>query len=606
MLSCTLGFLASGKVYANNLPPSHIRYTISATLNPADHYVEGEEEILWTNRSGRAVTVLYLHLYLNAFRDNRSVFMKESGGQLREQSAIGAGRIDILSMRTSGGQDLLSGAQNELIEGDFTQMRVPLISPVLPAKTLRLKIRFVSTLPELFARAGYVNDFHMVAQWYPKLAKLEDDGHWTSFPYHGLGEFFSDFADHEVTVRAPSEYVIAGSGDLVSTRREGSMQKMLFRANAVHDIAFAAYPHFKEWVVQDSHPAVRFFAPLGYESAVFEQAKLVTEGLRYFGARYGTYPYSTLTVVIPPRGAEGVAAMEYPTLIVSSGPWVALPGWRALGAPGVVAHELAHQWFYGLIGSNEVRWPVLDEGISEWAALDMLRHIYGSNASGTGWPLVPSDAFHVLYPFLNLTPRSDLAAYRYSEEEYSTAAYVKPAAIFETVRRVWGDEAFLRALGRYARTERFRHPEPEALYAAFDAEYWFGFSKDVLVPMLSSTSPLDYKVTRLAHRPQHHEWLSEIRLERDGVPSSLPVWVNARTHEGDSYRFIWRGDAKNFRISHIGPSKITQVHVDPSRRIVADRNPANNDLPKVSSAQNRYWWPWLMLAAQLCLGLVGL
>jgi hypothetical protein len=537
----------SGAASAQELPTTDIAYDIEATLNPDRHSVEGAEQIHWTNRSQKPVHELVFHLYLNAFRNHNTVFMRESRGSLRDQVATGVGRIDVLSLRTAKGDDLLSRAQHELVPGDRTQMRVPLPRPLARGERLTLHVRFVAVLPPVFARSGYVGDFFMVAQWYPKLAKHNHDGRWVSFPYHGRGEFFADFADYSLRLKAPRQFVIAASGQQQVRTVQGGMQTVTFKAPAVHDVAWAAYPHFTEHRQQVGPTLVRLFAPPGYAQTAQDQMRLITEGLAHFGRLFGAYPYPVLSVVVPPRGAAGAAAMEYPTLIVTSGPWFSLPGWHALGQAGIVTHELAHQWFYGLIASNEVAWPMLDEGLSEWAALDLLRQLYGEQQSGVGWPLPALDAFEVLYPYLEPL-RSDLPAPAYSEADYGIAVYAKPAAALETIRRIWGKARFERTLGAYARNESFGHPSPSALYASFDAHYWPGFSAQILTPLLSRKAPVDYRLRSVHRHRRDGQWQTDITVERHG-PAPLPVWISLQQDDGRVLRLSWLGQETALNVS---------------------------------------------------------
>jgi len=168
---------------ATPVSPPVVEYTIQATLDPKTHTVEGQERLLWRNPSGEAVGELRFQLYLNAFKNNRSIFARESGGQLRGDRAGTKpedwGWIDVLSIRTSSGSDLKSSARFIQPDGypfpggtpqsDQTVLSVPLPSPVPPHGEIALSISFRSKLPRIFARTGYVRDFHLVGQWFPKL-----------------------------------------------------------------------------------------------------------------------------------------------------------------------------------------------------------------------------------------------------------------------------------------------------------------------------------------------------------------------------------------------------------------------------------------------------
>ncbi|HEX5659254.1 MAG TPA: M1 family metallopeptidase, partial [Polyangiales bacterium] len=460
-----------------DLPFTAHRYELTARLDPAKKQVQGAARITFTNTSPRPLEALLFHLYLNAFRDDDSVFMTESGGALRGQHAQGHGRIEVQSLVIAG-RDGLPRAERELVPKDFTQLRVPLEAPLEPGATLVIELRFLSTLPPVFARSGYAGDFFAVGQWFPKLAKLDADG-FVGFPYHALGEFYSDFADYSLEVDAPSDYAVVASGDLVDDTPLQARTRHRFRADCVHDVAFVAARDFQLDLESVDGVLVRYLSPPGFEDALTQHAEVVRAGLRRLGEQFGKYPYGTLSVVIPPRNAPGAAGMEYPTLITTGGSWMPFPGLPSLGGAVVTAHELAHQWFYGLLASDELHHPVLDEGLTEWASLDLMRTIYGAR-EGVG--SVTFDRYEIERA---LAVRASgigagMAANEYESNEYATSIYARASAALESIRRAHGVARFERALSFYARRNRFKHPTPADLESAFDAVYGAGFAASVL------------------------------------------------------------------------------------------------------------------------------
>lgn len=466
------------------------RYELSARLDPSTHQVTGRVTIHWRNDSSAAVDHLMFHLYLNAFASDDTVFMTESGGQLRGTRFHGHGSIELQTL-TVDGSDVLSGADDELVPGDHTQLRVPLPEPVAPGETRVVEANFVSTLPPVFARSGYHGDFHMVAQWFPKLATLEPDGTWSSFPYHGNGEFYADFADYTLEVDTPVGWEVGATGERVAETTRDDRVVRRFHAARVHDAAFATAPWFRERSAEyrgedGTSVQVRVLYPPGYGAAVDRHVEVTLGGLRRYGRLLGEYPYPTLTVIVPPRGADGAAGMEYPTLFVTAGPW-----WRFGGAPmalhdEVTAHELGHQWFQGMVATNEVRFPMLDEGLTEWITSDYLQAMHG-RGSGLNSPLprISSFELHRFSAFRGFpTAPPNRPAHRFRRGTYGRAVYSRSAVVLETVARTWGRARFHRALGAYAREQRFRHPVPEDLYRAFDAEYGPWMSRRVLRPAL--------------------------------------------------------------------------------------------------------------------------
>jgi hypothetical protein len=254
-------------------------------------------------------------------------------------------------------------------------------------------------------------------------------------------------------------------------------------------------------------------------------------GLAHFGRVYGPYPHDDLTVVVPPRGADGAAGMEYPTLFLTAGPWLHVPGLPIALQDEVTAHELAHQWFQGLVASNEVAWPMLDEGLTEWATGDLLEALHGRARSGVDVLGLRIDGFELrralaLRGRVTPAPGNPVTAFR-SSNDYGRAIYGRTAVENETVARTWGRARVHRALGHYARTQRYRHPRPDDLFASFEREYGAWMVRDVLRPalMLGGHSSVHVEA------PRFDAGRTRARLERRGV--ALPRQVTLRGPTGE-------------------------------------------------------------------------
>lgn len=485
-------------------PMARPRIRLHATLDPRLHRVDGEVWFQLVNTANREVSELYLHLYPNAFASDQTVFMREGGRQIRDKSLAARGGMTLSVLEVKAGRpagsdsrsgsesvagvDLLASAETELVAQDKTQLRARLPRTLSPGETLELHARFRTQLPEIVARSGYAGQFHLLGQWFPKLAKLEPDGTFASFPYHGLGEFYADFADYELRLRVPREYVTAAGGARVATREDGAFREDTFVAERVHDIAAACYPKFARHVGRSGNVRIEVYAPRGYEAAAERQLQLIAAGLKYFSAAYGAYAYPQLTVVIPPQAAGGAAGMEYPTMFLSGGEWWALPAWVPDANQDVVAaHELAHQWFSGMIATNEVEIPMLDEGLAEWSSLEFLREHTRSKGTFLD-PLVMLEAAFLFrgHP----VPSSLMPVYKYNYDTLQRAIYLRPGRVLAQIERRYGRPRLMAAMQRYALAGRFQHPGIADFYAAFDAVFGAGFSARELSPALEGKTDL--------------------------------------------------------------------------------------------------------------------
>src|SRR5581483_4170655 len=289
--------------------PQIASYKIDAKLDPAAKTVTGTERITYHNPSQDPLPEVWLRLYLRAFRDLNTNWMKESGGQNRGFAIKPdeLGDITIASLKLAGGVDLL--ASTTLTD---TLMRVPLPQPLGPGQSLELDVTWTSKLPRVFARTGYGgrdDTFFMVGQWYPKMA-VYDRGKWDTEPWHANSEFFNDFGSYDVGVTVPANYVVAGAGVPAGEQDAGSGLKTLrFQSNNVTDFAFAASPDFKSRSEKAGNVDVDLFYLPEHASSADEYIRAATGSLESFSSWYGAYPHPRLTVVDVPDDAEGAGGM---------------------------------------------------------------------------------------------------------------------------------------------------------------------------------------------------------------------------------------------------------------------------------------------------------
>ncbi|HXM77540.1 MAG TPA: M1 family peptidase, partial [Thermoanaerobaculia bacterium] len=250
---------APAAVAATPVVPPVVEYRITASLDPKTHVVSGQERLLWRNPSGDSVGELRFHLYLNAFKNNRSTFQRESRAaprtRRRGDKPEDWGAIDILSMKTAAGADLIPASKKVQPDGndpsDETVLSVPLPVSVPPHGQIALDIAFRSKLPRIFARTGYVRDYHLVGQWFPKIGVYEPAGMrgrarggWNCHAFHANSEFYADYGDYDVTLSVPSGWTVGATGRRLSVTRHGAMTEHHYLQENVHDFAWAADPRF--------------------------------------------------------------------------------------------------------------------------------------------------------------------------------------------------------------------------------------------------------------------------------------------------------------------------------------------------------------------------
>ncbi len=439
-------------------------YQIDAKFEAELHRLKGHETIVFLNASSAPVSELWFHLYLNAFKNDKTLFLRSPFGAGRSGGQGARVRLRRRQKAERGGRsgDDLWATRDRHSPGDpddETDLRVPLPSPIEPGATLSLELEFEAQMPEIVERTGYAGSFHFFGQWFPKLARLEPDGRFTHFAFHAQSEFYADFGDYTVHLDVPAAYRVGATGVLVRESERQGRRQLEYRAQNVHDFAWTA------WTLRIAQRAHRRHAGHRALPATPSPKRRGRAFQRAFRAAplqstLRRVPLPTLTVVHPPDTASNAGGMEYPTLITSGGPWFgAIGGARELDV--VTTHELGHQWFYGLLASNEHASPFLDEGFNSYAEAESLEAQYGAGSVFDGFGLrASSTALNRLFSAARGGDEkvgqgaADFASFR----SMGALVYSRTAIALATIERVYGRARFQRAFGLYTRSQRFKHP----------------------------------------------------------------------------------------------------------------------------------------------------
>ncbi len=608
---------AAARLFSQPFPPPVASYQITCRLDAEKKTVEATEVLAWKNTTSRPAPTLRLHLYLNAFRNTLSTFWRESGGEHRDGRLPNSwGSIEITRMTGPDGADLLPAmhfvSPDDGNPDDRTVAEVVLPRPVQPGETISVAMDFVSRLPRVSVRTGYKDEFLMVAQWFPKVGVFEEKG-WNCHQFHASSEFFSDFGNYDVSIDVPARYKgkVGATGQRID-ERETSAGRVLyrFRQQGVHDFAWTADPSYL--VLEDAFRE----AGLGdVRLLLYLQPEHADQAERYFGAAkaalsgygrlLGPYPYPTLSIVDPPWGARGAGGMEYPTLVTGGTAWSAP---RSIQRPeAVTVHEAGHQFFYGLLASNEFEEAWLDEGFNSYVCDRVLGAAYGPNhvdlgVFGLHFPL----GIEIRYPldvnrrYFAVADWDVLASESWKfrgRTSYGGQVYAKTALTLATLERLLGTPVMDRALRLYADRWRFRHPTTKDFIAAVNeaagADWSWFFERTFF-----SSAIVDYAVAEAESKPatpprglfdrdgklvdapppalaKARGYDSLVTVVRRG-DAPMPVDVLLRFDGGHVYRSHWDGEArwKRFRVAE-GP-RLLEAIVDPDEKILLDADRTNN------------------------------
>ncbi|MDJ0698623.1 MAG: M1 family metallopeptidase [Woeseiaceae bacterium] len=469
---------------AQAIPESPITYTIEAELDPVTRELTGRETITWKNTLEVAVASVPMHLYLNAFSNEASSWHRYS---LRSRFLLDSvlerfddpwGWNEPESIRQDGVElEWRPIAPNDGNALDRTLIEVSLAEPVAPGDTLALDVEWTSRLPAAAARTGGYDTFFMVAQWFPKIAGVRPDGTFNRHQFFGPTEFFANFADFDVTMGLPSGWGVASTGDGGLERSSDGVDWHRFRQEGVIDFAFATGRDMRAYtsthtLVTGGDVDITIFQPQGLEHQLPRWTGATAVSLDTMSRRIMPYPYETVTVVLPPRAGIRAIGMEYPTLFTGAPGgdlWDKTPLRATRINEMVIAHEFAHQYFMGLVATNEFEDAFMDEGMTEywtaeivsdeWGEYEGLGSLFGRTMRA-GQSSIRSESNNRVQPAIWSGP--SFLARGYSP---GLQFYDRPQTTFQTAARLFGQDAMDAVFSEYTKRWSFRHPRVEDFWA---------------------------------------------------------------------------------------------------------------------------------------------
>jgi len=580
-----------------------VHYEINAKYDASTHVVDASEVLTYQNLTGQVLDHFPFHLYQNAFQPN-STWVREAkvaGGHdtaYEEWDADDYGSEEIKSLIVAGQGDLT--AQLKYIQpddgnkDDKTVADVRFAKPIAPGEFVQFRIAFQTKFPETQARSGWKRDFVLGGQWFPKVG-VWWHGAWNCHQYHATTEFFADFGVYDVKLTLPQFEVVGASGVKVGEVSNADNTKTLtYHGDDIHDFAWTASPRYKvkEDVFQGQMGPVqmRILMQPAHWRQVERHVKILRKSLEKLESWYGPYPYKTITLVDPEPGSEA-GGMEYPTFITGETSW-----WMPAGyydPEVVVEHEFGHQYWYGMVATNEFEDAWMDEGINSYTEVKVLDSILGKNTSilnlagVTGGDREEQRLGYVRVA--DVDPIAEKAYDYYSFSSYGGITYGKTASVLLTLEGIIGEQTMRKAMHVYFMKYRFTHPTKEDFLKTIeevsgrDLRWYFNQAiygsqvMDYKVSKVESYPVNWYEQTRSVFQKDDNETLyrSSVWLQRkeDFV---MPVEVEIKFDNGEKVREHWDGVSRWTKFEYEKKAQVVSAEIDPDHKIQIDRNDFNN------------------------------
>ena len=486
-----------------------VNYWIKVQLNDQQNSLDGFEKIEYTNHSKDTLTYVWFHLWMNAYKNDKTAFSEQLLRNGRTDFYFAAdsmkGYINRLDFKVNN-----ITATTESTE-DIDMIKVVLPHPLAPGSTTTITTPFHVQLPYNFSRGGHVLQSYQVTQWYPKPAVYDNRG-WHPIPYLDQGEFYSEFGNFDVQITLPDNYIVAATGQLqdakelarlqalgktTATQQENylrfiqqyesaikkkvvpkhmesfapassaTLKTVHYTQENVHDFAWFTS---KQFIVQydsiqlPSHAvAVYSFYNPWQQPNWKNSVAYAKDGLRYYSKCIGDYPYHTASVVGGDNNVNS-GGMEYPTITLIT----TQDGDKDLDE--TIAHELGHNWFYGALASNERDHAWMDEGMNTFYENRYVYEKYTATAAADKNSflnnMIPEDnALEAVFLHsvekLHKDQPIDQTSDAFSENNYALMVYIKASIWMKALEQQLGRERFEKSMHQYYAEWQNKHPYPE-------------------------------------------------------------------------------------------------------------------------------------------------
>jgi hypothetical protein len=605
----------------SNYFQQEVNYKIYCSLNDVNHTLSANISIDYINRSQDTLTYIYMHLWPNAYKDKNTALCQQELNQgnsaLYFAEEKDRGHIDSIDFKvnTKSVQVEFDGLHNDYC-------KLVLNEPLLPGQRAVITTPFKVKIPNgKFSRLGHIGQAYAITQWYPKPAVYDQFG-WHNMPYLNQGEFYSEYGSFDVYLTLPENYVVGATGDLVEDancdnaaeiiRMNGLAVKTMnqvdvllpnekkdmsfpkssdklktihFHQEKIHDFGWFAdkrYHVLKDEIVLDRTgkrvTTWSLFTNNEY-NLWMKSPEYIKDALKYYSNWIGDYPYNHCTAVDGTIAAGG--GMEYPnvTIIGTSG--------NAKTLETTIVHEVGHNWFYGIFGSNEREHPWMDEGVNSFYEMrysltkyppkaDSLSNSLSEGLGGLNKivgldRLNYKDAFGFAY-MLSAAENDDqpieLHSAKYTSMNYGTIVYMKTGYVLNYLKSYLGDELFDNCMRTYFDRWAFKHPYPKDMHKVFEEVSdknlsWF------FQDLINTTDKIDYKISAIKTAEDNYE------LKIKGNGTLLSPYLLTGTKDGNIINSKWIAPKSSEEKIIFSCNDCDKITIDP-----------NYDMPDVNRINN--------------------
>jgi hypothetical protein len=597
----TIAFIYFFSTAQNAYWQQQVDYKIEVALNDSLHELDGFVTIQYKNNSPENLNCIYFHLWPNAYKNQTSALAKQmlENGKTKfwYSKPYQRGYMDSLNFKVN------AEACQWKYDSSTTEICKLILNQPLPSgESIKISTPFHVKLPETFSRLGHIGQSYQITQWYPKPAVFDKYG-WHPMPYLDQGEFYSEFGSYDVSITLPENYVVGATGDLQDASEINRMNELAAATEKVTtfsndgDLSFPKSSvqlktiHFKQnnihdfgWFADKRYHVLKGEVELPYSKRKVTTWSLFTnnqakywskapeylhDAIYYYSSWIGEYPYAQVTAVDGTISAG--SGMEYPNVTVIG------EERNAFSLDDVITHEVGHNWFYGMLGTNERDHAWMDEGINSYYENRYLRTKYPNRKVAESLPEGVAkflDVNQYKHKYLmdlgyqvmareNMDEPVEQTSSRFTDINYGIIVYGKTMLIFDYLEAYLGTLKFDTVMKKYFTQWQYKHPQPENIRKVFEDETgkdlsWF------FDDLIKTKKKIDYKIVKATREKCAKSFTGnclEVQLRNTGDVYS-PVLISEMKNDSVLQTHVLEGFKRDTTFNLYG-IETNRIQIDP-------------------------------------------
>lgn len=427
------------------------KYNIEVELDTDNMVYTGKQHVSYVNNTDMDLENVYFHIYPNAFKSLDEAPVLFNTEETMEASSYVPGHIEIHKVLT-GDNSLGWNVEEDTI------LHIELEKVLEKGEIVDLYLEYTVKIPTTKDRFGYHENGINFGNWYPIACVYDEDG-WNKDPYYKLGDpFYSDVSNYNVTIITPEDIVLASSGTILSEEKDGNKKRYTIEGLLLRDFAWAASKDFvvREKLVDDI--VIKVYSINDDSDLIDRSLDAGVKAIKAFNKVFGKYPYDEYSIVI----TEFPSGMEYPSIVFISNAYSE----NYLGdiLEKIIVHETAHQWWYGVVGNDQIDEAWLDEGLATYSEVIYTKEVKDTKEGKSYYNQNIKLGYEYGSSYLGENevvnrPLSEFEGWN----DYGILVYTRGAMFFDKIKEDFGEDKLYKILSTYYDKYKFKNAKTEDL-----------------------------------------------------------------------------------------------------------------------------------------------